>query len=43
LATHQHVGTMGAPTPLFPADLASLHLKMNLPGGGLLSDTVKAK
>jgi hypothetical protein len=43
LLTHQHVGNMGAPTPLFPADMATLQLKMNLPGGGILSDTVKAK
>ena len=43
LLTHQHVGNMGAPTPLFPADLAMLQAKMNLPGAGILSDTVKAK
>jgi uncharacterized protein involved in type VI secretion and phage assembly len=43
LLSHQHVGNMGAPTPLFPADLISLQLKTNLPGGGVLSDTVKAK
>lgn len=43
LLTHQHVGNMGAPTPLFPADMAVLQVKMNLPGGGVLSDTVKAK
>jgi hypothetical protein len=43
LASHQHVGNMGAPTPLFPADLVALQLQTNLPGAGFLSDTVKAK
>lgn len=43
LLTHQHVGNMGAPTPLFPADMTILQMKMNLPGAGVLSDTVKAK
>jgi uncharacterized protein involved in type VI secretion and phage assembly len=43
LLGHQHVGNMGAPTPLFPADMATLQAKMNVPGAGILSDTVKAK
>ena len=43
LLSHQHVGNMGAPTPLFPADMVALQLKKNLPQGGVLTDTVKAK
>jgi hypothetical protein len=43
LLTHQHIGNMGAPTPLFPADLVSLQLKTKMPQGGILSDTVKVK
>jgi uncharacterized protein involved in type VI secretion and phage assembly len=43
LLKHQHVGNMGAPTPLFPADMSELMIKQNTPQGGLLSDTVKAK
>jgi hypothetical protein len=43
LLTHQHVGNLGAPTPLFPADLLALQLKKLLPGQGVLTDRVKAK
>jgi hypothetical protein len=43
LLSHQHVGNMGAPTPLFPADLLALQMQTNVPGAGFLSDTVKAK
>ena len=43
LQTHQHVGNLGIPTPLFPADLVTLKLKTMAPGGGILSDTVKMK
>lgn len=42
LMSHQHIGNMGAPTPLFPADLVKLTLAQ-APGSGILSDTVKAK
>jgi hypothetical protein len=43
LETHQHVGNLGIPTPLFPADLVQLKLKTKMPEGGILSDTVKIK
>lgn len=43
LLAHQHLGNMGAPTPLFPADMVQLRTKMDIPQGGILSDTVKAK
>jgi hypothetical protein len=43
LLSHQHVGNMGAPTPLFPADMATLMAKKNMPQGGILSDKVKVK
>jgi uncharacterized protein involved in type VI secretion and phage assembly len=43
LKTHQHTGNLGAPTPLFPADLAALTAQTMAPGGGVLSDAVKAK
>lgn len=43
LLTHQHVGNMGAPTPLFPADMTKLIQALSTPGSGILSDTVKAK
>lgn len=43
LLTHQHVGNMGAPTPLFPADMADLMAKKNIPGAKILSDSVKVK
>lgn len=42
LLSHQHVGNMGAPTPLFPADLAMLMSKKSIPKAGILSDSVKA-
>ena len=42
LLSHQHIGNMGAPTPLFPADLATLMAKKNIPKAGILSDSVKA-
>lgn len=37
--THQHVGNMGAPTPLFPADLGSFMVG-TAPGGGYLTNTI---
>lgn len=43
LMSHQHVGNMGAPTPLFPANLPDLIVAKAAPGSGILSDTVKAK
>jgi uncharacterized protein involved in type VI secretion and phage assembly len=43
LLKHQHVGNMGAPTPLFPGDMPDLIQAMAAPGSGILSDTVKAK
>jgi uncharacterized protein involved in type VI secretion and phage assembly len=43
LLSHQHVGNMGAPTPLFPADMATLMTKRNIPGAGVLSDTIKVE
>jgi len=43
LLTHQHIGNLGIPTPLFPADLLTLQLKSKMPEGGILSDTVKVK
>ena len=44
LLSHQHVGNMGAPTPLFPANMIDLNLAIaGTPGNGLLSETVKAK
>lgn len=32
LMTHQHLGNMGAPAPLFPADIATILLHQNLTG-----------
>jgi len=43
LLKHQHVGNMGAPTPLFPGDMPDLIQAMASPGSSILSDTVKAK
>lgn len=43
LLSHQHVGNMGAPTPLFPANMPDLIAAQAAPGSGILSDTVKAK
>lgn len=43
LLSHQHIGNMGAPTPLSPANMPDLILAKSAPGSGILSDTVKAK
>ena len=43
LLSHTHMGNMGAPTPLNPADLAALNVKKVTPGAGILSDAVTAK
>jgi len=37
ILTHNHMGNMGAPTPVFPADLAALQAIL-APGGGGLSN-----
>lgn len=42
LLKHQHVGNMGAPTPLFPADLAELAI-LGAVDQEILSKTVKAE
>ncbi len=43
LLSHQHVGNLGIPTPLFPADLLTLQIKTKVPGGGILSDKAKTE
>jgi len=43
LLSHQHVGNLGAPTPLLPANLPQLTQAQTAIEGGILSDTVKAK
>lgn len=40
LLTHNHMGNMGAPAPVFPADLAVLQTKLTTPGGGVVSNKV---
>jgi len=40
LISHTHIGNMGAPCPLNPADIAQLTAKKVAPGGGILSDKV---
>lgn len=43
LLQHQHVGNMGAPTPLFPGSMPDLIQALAAPGSGILSDTIKVK
>ena len=43
LLSHQHVGNLGAPTPLLPANLPQLTQAQTAIESGILSDTVKAK
>jgi len=40
LLTHKHMGNMGAPAPVFPADMAVLQTKLTTPGGGVVSNKV---
>jgi len=40
LLSHQHIGNMGAPTPLFPANMGDLIAAQAGPGSGILSDKV---
>ncbi len=42
LMSHTHIGNMGAPCPVNPADIAPLTQALSTPGSGILSDTVKA-
>ena len=43
LLSHQHIGNLGAPTPLSPGNIPQLIQAQVSPGSGILSDTVKAK
>ena len=43
LLQHQHVGNMGAPTPLFPANMADLIAAQSGAPNGILSTKIKVE